>query len=153
MPVNGGKQRENTHAYPFLCRRIFLMARTTGTRFSDPASQFPEFGNTTPLPPNSCKMPIFCAFAKRDLKSPGSMAHGVCACYSTIFWATSTACKVPPPRPMLQNDPRPGSCFAKAKQPPPAPICTYDLGGLFVPSFFSAHLGTTKIPLMQFSPP
>ena len=144
MPGNGGKQREYTHAYPFVCRRMFLTARTTSTRFSDSVSQFPEFGNTTPLPPNSCKMPKFCAFEKRVLKSPGSMAHGVCACYSTIFWATSTACKAPPPRPMLQNDPGPGSCFAKAKQPPPPPIAPTTLAAYLSRVFFPPILVPPK---------
>ena len=144
MPVNGGKQREYTHAYPFVCRRMFLMARTTSTRFSDSVSQFPEFGNTTPLPPNSCKMPKFCAFAKRVLKSPGSMAHGVCTCYSTIFWAASTACKAPHPRPMLQNDPRPGSCFAKAKQPPPPHIARTTLAAYLSRVFFPPILVPPK---------
>ena len=136
MPGNGSKQREYTHAYQFVCRGMFLTGRTTSTQFSDSVSQFPEFGKTTPLPPNSCKVPKFCAFEKRVLKSPGSMAHGVYACYSTIFCATSTACKAPLPRTMLQNDPRPESCFAKAKQPPLSPIAPTTLAAYLHRVFF-----------------
>ena len=153
MPGNGGKQREYTYAYPFVCRRMFLTARTTSTQFSDSVSQFPEFGNTTPLPPNSCKMPKFCAFEKIGFKKPRINGTWGVRMLLHNFLGHQHRLQSPAPPPHASERPTPRILLCKSQTTPPPPHCTYDLSGLFVLSFFSANLGTTKMPLMQFSPP
>ena len=69
-----------------------------------------------------------------------------------FFAPPAPPAKPRPPAPCFRTTHAQDPALQKPNNPPP-PHCTYELSSLFVPSFFSAHLGTTNIPRKQFSPP